>query len=201
MCRPAIPAPNGFSTSHPISARCVRSWRVGSCGLGAAASPRSTRGLGSAERVRYPRLPTSAVMRTPKRRRTHDATIEDAGAAARDNGTGVPHHPAGAGAAAARGLADRDHGGAEAAVARTVRQGAAALQPTLSGQPARLPDPGTRLWRAEAGDAGSARGAGRAARRRQRGVAPHPCGQPTTPRYAAAARVAGRRACGDRAAG
>ena len=40
----------------------------------------------------------------------------------------------------------------EAAVARAVRQGAAGVQPDLPAKPARLPDPGARLWRPEARD-------------------------------------------------
>src|SRR6056297_4274428 len=47
---------------------------------------------------------------------------------------------------------DRDHAGTEGAVARPVRQRAAALQPPLPRKPLGLSHPGTRLWRAETRD-------------------------------------------------
>jgi hypothetical protein len=47
---------------------------------------------------------------------------------------------------------DRNDAGAEGAMARPVRQRAAAVQPPLPGEPAGLPHPGTGLWRAEARD-------------------------------------------------
>ena len=50
------------------------------------------------------------------------------------------------------GPEDHAHPGAEGAVARSLRHGAAALQPQVPREPARLPHPGTRLRRPEARD-------------------------------------------------
>ena len=47
---------------------------------------------------------------------------------------------------------DHADAGAEGAVARSVRDRAAALQPALPRKPAGLPHPGTGLWRPEARD-------------------------------------------------
>ena len=83
----------------------------------------------------------------------------------------------------------------KATVARPVRQRAAAIQPPLPREPARLPHPGTRLWRAEAGDDPAAGAARRGAGRRRPEEAPHPRRpRPPDHRHAAAARMAGRRA-------
>ena len=82
----------------------------------------------------------------------------------------------------------------KAAVARAVRHRAAAVQPPLPGEPARLSHPGTGLWRPEARDDPAAGGARRAARRRQRRHPPHPRRRPADRRHAADPRVAGRRA-------
>ena len=62
----------------------------------------------------------------------------------------------------------------KAAVARPVRQRAAAVQPPLPRKPAGLPHPGTRLWRAEARDDPAAGAAGRGTRRRRPEEEPHP---------------------------
>ena len=90
---------------------------------------------------------------------------------------------------------DRDDARAEGAVARPVRQRAAALQPPLPRKPAGLPHPGTGLWRAEARDGPAAGAAGRGTRRRRPQEEPHPRRpRPPDRRHAAAPRMAGRRA-------
>jgi hypothetical protein len=90
---------------------------------------------------------------------------------------------------------DHADAGPEGAVARPVRQRAAAVQPPLPGEPAGLPHPGTRLWRAEAGDDPAAGAAGRGTGRRRQQEEPHPRSTATAHRrHAADARMAGRRA-------
>ncbi len=87
------------------------------------------------------------------------------------------------------------------AVARAVRQGAAALQPRLPPEQACLPHPGSRLWRAEARDTRPAGGTRGAAGRRQRGPAAGPGRQLPLGRHPPVARVAGGGARGHRAGG
>src|SRR5215212_8291524 len=110
----------------------------------------------TSERVRYTHHPTRAVMRT-RHGDPHDPTIRCFGA-----DRAVAHrarHPACRRARPAGRAAKTADGGAEAAMARAVRQGAAALQSTIPAEPARLPHPGTRLRRAQAGDADAPSGA------------------------------------------
>src|SRR3954468_10201634 len=92
---------------------------------------------GLTERLRYTSPPTRAVMPTPTVGEPHDRTAH------------LPRHPTRGRPGPNRRPEDRDHAGAEAAMARTVRQGTAAGQPAVSGKPARLPHPGAGVRRPE----------------------------------------------------
>ena len=92
-----------------------------------------------AETVRWTVSVHRAVMAEPERRPPHDDRLRQ-----------PPRHALGARPPGS--VEDDADGGAEAAVARPLRDRAAALQPALPRKPARLPHPGTRLWRAEARD-------------------------------------------------
>jgi hypothetical protein len=166
------PQPTRPSGDPPSAApSCAACWRSGwsGCGCGNAANL-----LTILEKFAYTLRPTDAVMQLQL--------------------TGDPHddprsHPRAPGRAE-----DRDDAGPEGAVARPVRQRAAAVQPPLPGEPAGLPHPGTGLWRAEARDDPAAGAAGRGTRRRRPQEEPHPRRHHAHRRHAADPRVAGRRA-------
>ena len=98
-------------------------------------------------KLRYTLRPTDAVMQLQRIGEPHDEARS---------------HPRAPGRA-------EDHADArpEETVARPVRQRAAAVQPALPREPPGLPDPGTGLWRAEAGDDPAAGAAGRGTGRRR----------------------------------
>ena len=97
-------------------------------------------------------------MRTPENGHAHDTD--------RDPTSGItapphnPRHPETGCARPAGRTPGHKHHQTEGPVAIAVRRGAAALQPEIPGEPPRLPDPGTGLRRAEAGDGRPARGIG-----------------------------------------
>ena len=102
---------------------------------------------------------SSELSRRPRREfATHPARPERSCKTDHDGEPHDRHHPRAPGRA-------EDHADArpEGAVARALRHRAAALQPPLPREPARLPHPGAGLRRAEARDAPAAGGARRAA--------------------------------------
>ena len=95
---------------------------------------------------------------------------------------------------ARRRAEDHADAGPEGAVARALRDRAAALQPPPPREPHRLPHPGAGLRRAEARDDPAAGDPRRAVRQRQRHHPPHPARRQAGRRHPAGPRIPRRRA-------